>query len=314
MENSHPGSPQEEPQATILKIPATARDLPDESMQEMNFLDSSFFAKDPSRDLPTPAQVRALATGKCRGVRPLGIIFDESKIFVKYGREATIREAQCLWFIKRTFGDEVPVPEVYGWRVDGEEVFIYMEHIQGQTLHNAWNELDGEDKSSLRSDLCRIITRLRQLEQNSSDQFIGSLSRQHPPDNTFEFMPKTMPFSTIKDFNDWFSTLPQRFLPPSLKYIDPYRYILPDDGVIKFTHADLHRENILVSVTKPARVLALVDWEQSGWYPDYWEYSKALYTCWYEDEWRRDFIDHFLSPRVDEQQVFSEYATQLGAV
>lgn len=175
MENGHPDPPQEEPQATILKIPATARDLPDESMQEMNFLDSSFFAKDPSRDLPTPAQVRALATGKYRGVRPLGVIFDESKIFVKYGREATIREAQCLWFIKRTFGDEVPVPEVYGWRVDGEQVFIYMEYIQGQTLHDAWNELDSEDKSSLLGDLCRIVNCLRQLEQDTSDQFIGML-------------------------------------------------------------------------------------------------------------------------------------------
>lgn len=143
---------------------------------------------------------------------------------------------------------------------------------------------------------------------------LGSLSRQHPPDNTFRFMPETMPFSTIKDFNDWFSCLPQRHLSPSQKYIDPYRYILPDDGVINSTHADLHRENILVSFAKLTRVLALVDWEQSGWYPDYWEYSKGLYTCWYEDEWRRDFIDHFLSPRFNEQQVFSEYATQLGAV
>lgn len=141
----------------------------------------------------------------------------------------------------------------------------------------------------------------------------GSLSHQHPPDNVFESMPKTMPFSNIKAFNDWFSCLPQRYLSPSQKFVDPYRYILPDDGVIKFTHGDLHRGNIMISFTKPARVLALVDWEQSGWYPDYWEYCKALFTCWFEDEWRRDFIDHFLSPRYDEHEVFSEYATQLGA-
>lgn len=175
MENCHPESPQEAPQATMFKIPAISNDLPDESVLEMNFLDSSFFSEDPNRDLPTPAQVRERSEGKRRGNRPLGVIFDEHKIFVKYGRETKIREAQCLWFIKRTFGDEVPVPEIYGWRVDGEQVFIYMEYIQGQTLHEAWNELDSEDKSSLLSDLCRIIKHLRQIEQDPSDHFIGML-------------------------------------------------------------------------------------------------------------------------------------------
>lgn len=175
MENPHPESPQEEPQTTMFKIPAIAKDLPDESVLEMNFLDSSFLSEDPSRNLPTPAQVRERSEGKRRGNRPLGVIFAESKMFVKYGRETKVREARCLWFIKRTFGDEVPVPEVYGWRVDGEEVFIYMEHIQGQTLHDAWNELDSEDKSSLLGDLCRIVNCLRQLEQDTSDQFIGML-------------------------------------------------------------------------------------------------------------------------------------------
>ncbi|CAI7571679.1 unnamed protein product [Penicillium bialowiezense] len=322
MEASHPESPQEIPQATTLTIPATAKDLPDESMQEMNFLDSSFFTKDPSRSLPTPAQVRALATGKRRGDRPLAAIFEEAKIFVKYGHGATIREAQCLWFIKRTFGAEVPVPEIYGWRFDGNELFIYMEHIQGPTLENAWDGLDGEDKSSLLGDLCQILNRLRQIEQDPSDQYIGmfikvncgSLSRQPPPDMVFNFMPNTMPFPRIKDFNDWFSCLPQRDLSPEQKYIDPYRFMLPDDGVVKFTHGDLHRGNIMVSSTKPTRVLAIVDWEQAGWYPDYWEYCKALLTCWYEDEWRRDFIDHFLSPQFDAFQVFREYTIQIGAV
>lgn len=41
-------------------------------------------------------------------------------------------------------------------------------------------------------------------------------------------------------FNDWFSCLPQRRLPMSSRYKDPYRGMLPDTGEIKFTHGDLH--------------------------------------------------------------------------
>ena len=70
----------------------------------------------------------------------------------------------------------------------------------------------------------------------------------------------------------------------------------------------------MISDTKPARVLAIVDWAQSGWYPDYWEYCKALYTCFYEDEWRQDFIDKFLCPRMNENDVFMEYVMAMGAV
>lgn len=99
-----------------------------------------------------------------------------------------------------------------------------------------------------------------------------------------------------------------------MKYKDPYRDLLPDDGEIKFTHADLHRANIMISSTAPFRVIAIVDWGLSGWYPDFWEYCKALYTCWYESEWRQDWIDKFLHPRTQEFLVFSEYCMAIGAV
>lgn len=143
-------------------------------MREMNFLDSSFF-KEPSKSLPTPAQVRALSKDIHANPQPQPVIFEESKVFVKFGPYVTIAEAQCLWMIKRTFGDEIPVPEVFGWRVDEENyVFLYMELIQGQTLQDGWNELTSQDKSSLCDELCQIVNRLRRFEQDPSDQYIGT--------------------------------------------------------------------------------------------------------------------------------------------
>lgn len=151
-----------------------AENLPDESIREMDFLDSSFF-KEPSKSLPTPAQVRALSKDICANPRPQPIIFEESKVFVKFGPYVTIAEAQCLWMIKRAFGDEIPVPEIFGWRMDEENyVFLYMELIQGQTLHDGWNGLNSLDKSFLCDELCQIVNRLRRLEQDPSDQYIGT--------------------------------------------------------------------------------------------------------------------------------------------
>lgn len=42
---------------------------------------------------------------------------------------------------------------------------------------------------------------------------------------------------------------------------------------IVFTHGDLMHHNILIH---EGHVSAILDWEASGWYPEYWEYTTAL--------------------------------------
>ncbi|KMP00997.1 hypothetical protein CIRG_01137 [Coccidioides immitis RMSCC 2394] len=51
-----------------------------------------------------------------------------------------------------------------------------------------------------------------------------------------------------------------------------------------FTHADLNPANVLVH---SGRLSGFVDWEFAGWYPEYWEFTKACYivriwTLWLE--------------------------------
>ncbi|KAJ9302907.1 hypothetical protein DTO271G3_281 [Paecilomyces variotii] len=280
---------------------------------EMDILDSTFF-KTPGQRLPTPAEVRALSTDLGTMPKPKPIIFRNPDIFVKTGPCVTVEEAQCLWMVQRAFQGRVPVPELFGWRVDDKGyVFIYMQLIEGQTLLDGWDNIQSADKEVMCNQLYEITTSLRQLSQGP-DKYIGSINRQKAPDYVFQHLKEAGPFPNIKEFNDWFSTLPQARLPESMKYKDPYRDLLPDDGEIKFTHADLHRANIMISSTAPFRVIAIVDWGLSGWYPDFWEYCKACYTCWYESEWREDWIDKFLHPRLQEFLVFSEYCMAIGAV
>ena len=89
---------------------------------------------------------------------------------------------------------------------------------------------------------------------------------------------------------------------------------MPDTGAIKLTHGDLHRGNIIISSSQPLRVLAIVDWAHCGWYPDYWEYCKAAYTCSWNGEWRNKWIPTFLDPRVEVHDVFADYIQAMGAI
>lgn len=50
---------------------------------------------------------------------------------------------------------------------------------------------------------------------------------------------------------------------------------------IVFTHGDLRLQNIMAN---DGSVNGILDWEFSRWYPEYWEFSKALYV-WKVAEW-----------------------------
>ena len=145
--------------------------------ENVTFQDSAFFTRPPGV-LPSPAQVRAAAkeadkNWKPLQSRPLPVRFPTMKLMVKYGSYIQVAEGQCLWAIRRLLGDEVPVPEVYGWRRDGIETFIYMELIEGDTLEDRWGDLVREEKLDICAQLRRIVDTLRQLRQDPADRFIG---------------------------------------------------------------------------------------------------------------------------------------------
>lgn len=87
------------------------------------------------------------------------------------------------------------------------------------------------------------------------------------------------PFPSVKSFHEWFETMALMELkkkwPPGFQC--PIQIILPNDVPIFFTHADLDMRNIMISLPNqgPTRIVALIDWHQSGWYPAYWESHKA---------------------------------------
>ncbi|KNG80398.1 phosphotransferase enzyme family protein [Aspergillus nomiae NRRL 13137] len=276
-------------------------ELPDATKKEIDFTDSSFF-KTPNRHLPTPDQVRAISPDVRNRYKITPVRFENLNLIVKSGVDVTTIEAVNLWMIKKVFQNDVPVPEVFGWRVDDEGfVFIYMELIKGPTLEECRVCLDTTQKKAITDQLSRIMGNLRRLKQDTSDPFVG---------RTFKNQPKTGPIPSAKEFNDWFALLPSIFL--CQRSDKPYRCFLPDTDEIKFTHADLHKGNMIVSSFDPVQIV-IVDWAQSGWYPDYWEYCRACWTCKKGDEWHEDFVAEFLEPRKELDEVFAYYCYAIGA-
>lgn len=158
--------------ATPRKI--SLRSLP--SGSSVVFTESTFFTHNgPNSSLPSPAEVRANKPSGPLGVSII-VRFDALNLLVKYGKEETIAEGQCLWALHRLLSQQVPVPEVYGWCQEGPDIFIYMELIKGATLEHRWDTLVEEERVSVCQQLQAMIAALRTLEQDPEDQFLGTWS------------------------------------------------------------------------------------------------------------------------------------------
>ncbi|CBX93423.1 hypothetical protein IAQ61_009116 [Plenodomus lingam] len=274
------------------------------------FRESSFFKKpNAPLSLPTPTEVREVASHSENPraklvTRPPPVIFSNLGLLVKYGTEVALAEGQCLLFIHNTLSKVLPVPEVYGWCKDDDQVFLYMELVDGMTMEKSWDTMVEGEKTSVCQQLHDMVVALRGVQQDSWPPFIGHVGKQPLLDIIFtdSNSPTAGPFESVSDFHDWFTTAYGPTQDDQDASPHPYRSFLPDNVPIVFTHADLHPSNIILSSGPNPQIIAIIDWHQSGWYPDYWEYCKARWTSRIGSEWESKYL-----PLVLDRREFYDY-------
>ena len=94
--------------------------------------------------------------------------------------------------------------------------------------------------------------------------------------------------------------------------IEPFRFQLPDAAPIKFTHSDLHPSNIIVTSSMPYKLVGIVDFEQSGWLPEYWEDRKARWTAAAEEDWAMSYLPTILPPSSEIEDAWYWYVSSIA--
>ncbi|KAJ8116981.1 hypothetical protein OPT61_g1716 [Boeremia exigua] len=250
--------------------------------------DSSFFKHHSS--LPSLEEVRRQALSKPHPKKENVAIFENLNLLVKFGIKESIAEGQCLYTVRRAFGPSVPVPEVSMGRYERRRTTQRDSRASQDFSYTSGGET--EFGKSVRH-ICH--TPLQDIALPTG------------------VLPNAGPFPSVKEFHDWFSFLYRRWLAdPNAYPQDPYRRDLPDDARIVLTHGDLHRSNIMVTKSGPPRILALIDWHQAGWLPEYWEVCKAIYTVGTEDEWAQKYIPQFLQRSEEIEVAWDFYVLATG--
>ncbi|GKT64343.1 phosphotransferase enzyme family protein [Colletotrichum tofieldiae] len=133
-----------------------------------------------------------------------------------------------------------------------------MSLVEGDTLQARFGSLDESERQAICEEVRAMVNAWRALAQDDPDRYNG----QRPLNDIFvnRRLKRSGPFvgeDAVRKFHDACG-------------ID-----ISGETPIAFTHNDLCPPNILLSPGRHPKVVAILDWGQSGWYPSYWEYCKG---------------------------------------
>ncbi|EXL41966.1 hypothetical protein FOCG_15325 [Fusarium oxysporum f. sp. radicis-lycopersici 26381] len=256
--------------------------------------------QDSQGPLPTPNDVDSGESMQNTGSASLVRI--REKFVMKYGLEVQPIEAYNMLYIAKHTSVTVPkVYAIYQQKIqDSVLTYILMQHIQGKTLKDLWTELDKARKTSIAKALRTSFDELRQLNHPG---YFGDINGGPPLDDVFTGTQGGVDnikssFATeeelIKSIIQIYSLETGERTAHKVRY---YQHVLPtvlrSNGTPVFTHNDLQRKNIMVQNDDN---LVIIDWEYASWYPNYWEYSSAIFA---NGGWRDDW-DEYLRIILDE--------------
>jgi aminoglycoside phosphotransferase (APT) family kinase protein len=210
------------------------------------------------------------------------------KIVVKSGRHLKLSEADAMKYIATH--TTIPVPHVYEAVSDGKLTSITMDFIEGDRLDKVWNSLPEATKLSLAAQVNSMLVQLRSLR----GRYIGAVNNDKAIDSR-RYDLEGGPFETEAQFNEFllsdaYPQVPKCFLKMA------ERSLLTNHAIV-FTHGDLAPRNILV---REGKVVAVLDWENAGWYPEYWEFVKTFNALDQRCNWY-DYVDKIFPVRYEQE-------------
>jgi hypothetical protein len=222
---------------------------------------------------------------------------------VKMRTEIDPTEAMTMEFVAAN--TTIPVPRVFkvvDWL--GRTV-IFMEFIDARMLITTWLKMPSNERMDIMLQSKGYLAQLRNLKPPHP-------GRVEAVDGTGCFDVREMsdrfgPFATVAEFHQYHGYSSIRNSPNWTKYQPHFEKCDGRSYRTVFSHCDIGPHNILV---KEGRIVAIIDWEFAGWYPEYWEYTRMFFgstgfTGWWET-WDQ-VMDRYPDELAIERDLAREY-------
>ncbi|GKZ23420.1 hypothetical protein AbraCBS73388_009787 [Aspergillus brasiliensis] len=212
-------------------------------------------------------------------------------------------EAHTLRMIERS--TSIPAPRALDVLQTSRWSYLLMTRVPGHPIGQMFNRMTDEQVKQAVEDLKRYVAELRAIPPNTDSEFqiCNSLGEGFLDWRIPDSQREELRFQSEAEFNKYLT--------------DPFgedtrrRAAISHDipHAIYFTHGDLNPRNILV---ENGRISGIVDWENAGWFPEYWEYTKAHYCVRYVMRWLVDVVDRVFEGYRDELHVENMLSDLLG--
>ncbi|KAH0537164.1 hypothetical protein FGG08_006034 [Glutinoglossum americanum] len=228
------------------------------------------------------------------------VVVVSDTFLVKYGNSVKEIEGWNLLFVEQYL--KIPAPRLYAMFQESGEIFLVMEYIRGNLLRDVWPTLEERDKMTIVGKLKGILYSMRSLP---SPGYFGNVLRGPFSDEFFWSMSSDPSISgPFRSGNELCSALVAKLKsnsedPSKVEFFKTHLPQLLGRHPPTFTHTDLQQENIIVQEIDHGQLrdykVFIIDWEDAGWFPSYWEYASLFIGFHWRDDWLAK-AEHFVDP------------------
>ena len=218
-------------------------------------------------------------------------------VVVIFGGGINPWEGQALIYLERPV-PAVPAPRLYAMYYESKQLFLVMSRAPGVPLNTIWSSLADSEKDDIVAKLQSIFDTMRKAECPWPD-FYGSLDgggvhhylfwNQHERGDRSDHQkilgPYTGELAFVAGLVGNYRASVERNKQPDYKarYYEKYLPQVLQGHRPTLTHGDVQQKNIMVAESQDRRNdqggrsfdVVLIDWENSGWFPDFWEFFTA---------------------------------------
>lgn len=196
----------------------------------------------------------------------------DDDIAVKITNENLLNEYAALSYLQKHC-PRLSVPRPHGLVRFGHFYLLFTSFIPGLDLEKAWPQLQETEKLDISQQLESIFVELRSIPF-PNNQPIG-VGGENCKDIRRNVRISSKPMYNVDQFQDFIFTGSKT---ASSLYVDFLRSLFPaPEAKCVFTHGDVRPANIIVQKDESEtwKVVAIIDWQSSGFYPEYWECIKV---------------------------------------
>ncbi|PQE29200.1 kinase-like domain protein [Rutstroemia sp. NJR-2017a BBW] len=163
----------------------------------------------------------------------------------------------------------IPVVQSMEYWVSDDTQWWLMSNLPGDTLLSVWDLLNSEQQHAVIREIVDYIAQARECTRSTPQTADGAPIRDTllGSDNRVEMM--------TTDKEEWYTRITPYLDGESddlKKYFKDNYPVKPGDKFV-LTHGDLNPSNIMV---QDGHVTGILDWEHSGFYPEWWEWAYCL--------------------------------------